>query len=139
MARRRKDRASYEGLQGTIRKLRTPDIETWKNQYSDKEYVITIEFPEFTCLCPKTGLPDFANIVIRYVPGARCLELKSLKYYFFSFRQIGIFNEHVVNRVLDDVVKACEPRWVEVLGEFNPRGGMKTIVRREYRKEARPE
>src|SRR3989338_9299046 len=92
---------SYEGLQEKIRRLKTPAIDVWKNQYPERRYVITIDIPEFTCICPKTGLPDFANITIRYIPDKWCIELKSLKYYTIFYRDIGIFNEHVVNKRLD--------------------------------------
>jgi len=126
--------SSYEGLQDNIRRLKTPVIETWKNQYPDRDYVIKIDIPEFTCICPKTGLPDFANIVIRYIPDKLCLELKALKYYTIFYRNIGIFNEHAVNRMLDDIVKAANPRWAEVVGEFNARGGIKTTVSAEYKR-----
>ena len=125
-------RSSYEGLQHSIRKLKTPSIQTWKNQYPDRDYVIKIDIPEFTCICPKTGLPDFATIAIRYIPDKGCIELKSLKYYTFFFRDVGIFNEHVVNRMLDDFVKGCRPRWAEIVGEFNARGGIKTTVKAEF-------
>lgn len=125
-------RSSYEGLQVKIRKLKTPRIDTWKNQYPDRDYTIQIDIPEFTCICPKTGLPDFAVIAIRYVPDRECIELKSLKYYTFFYRDIGIFNEHVVNKMLDDFVKSCKPRWMEISGEFNARGGIKTTVVAEY-------
>ena len=124
---------SYEGLQKNIKNIRTPKIEVWKNQYPDRDYIVKIEIPEFTCLCPKTGLPDFANITIRYIPDQGCVELKSLKYYELFFRDVGIFNEHVVNKVLDDLVKACRQRWAEVVGEFNARGGIKTTVSAEYK------
>jgi len=122
----------YEGLQEKIRRLKTPAVETWKNQYADRGYVIKIDIPEFTCICPKTGLPDFADIVIRYIPDKACLELKSLKYYMLSYRSVGIFNEHAVNKILDDLVKGCKPRWMEIVGEFNARGGIKTTVSAEY-------
>ena len=128
-------RSPYEGLQSKIRALKTPAIETWRNQYPDRDYVIKIDIPEFTSICPKTGLPDFAAIVIRYIPDRLCLELKSLKYYTIFYRGIGIFNEHLVNKMLDDLVKACRPRWMEITGEFNARGGIKTTVRAEYGKE----
>ncbi|MFA5146786.1 MAG: preQ(1) synthase [Candidatus Omnitrophota bacterium] len=125
-------RSEYEGLQDKIRHLKTPKIEVWKNSYPDRDYVITIDIPEFTCICPKTGLPDFATIVIRYIPDRWCLELKSLKYYTIFYRDIGIFNENAVNKILDDIVKASGPRWIEVIGEFNARGGIKTTVKAEY-------
>jgi 7-cyano-7-deazaguanine reductase len=123
----------YEGLQNKIKKLKTPKIETWHNIYPERDYVIDIDMPEFTCICPKTGLPDFARISIRYIPDKACIELKSLKYYELFYREVGIFHENVVNRFLEDLVRACKPRWMEVTGEFNPRGGIKTTVRAEYR------
>jgi 7-cyano-7-deazaguanine reductase len=130
----RNNKSSYEGLQKNVRKLKTPRIEVWKNQYSDKQYIINLEIPEFTCICPKTGLPDFATIRIEYIPDKYCIELKSLKYYINFYRNIGIFHEHVVNKVTEDFVRACQPRWAKITGDFNPRGGMKTIVAREYKK-----
>jgi 7-cyano-7-deazaguanine reductase len=126
-------RSPYEGLQNKIRKIKTPVISTWHNQYPDRDYVIKIDIPEFTSICPKTALPDFANITIKYIPDRLCVELKSLKLYTIFFRHIGIFNEHVVNKILDDCVKACKPRWMEVIGEFNARGGIKTTVNAEYK------
>jgi len=103
-----------------------PGIDTFPNQFAD--YEIRVEIPEFTSVCPKTGLPDFGTIVIEYVPDKACLELKSLKNYILSFRSLGIFNENAVNRVLEDVVRACRPVRAVVTGEFNPRGGIKTVV-----------
>jgi 7-cyano-7-deazaguanine reductase len=129
-----KKRSSYEGLQGDIRRLKTPKIEVWKNQYADKEYTVRLDVPEFTCICPKTGLPDFANITVEYSPDKYCIELKSFKLYTISFRNIGIFHEHVVNLMLDDIVASCRPRWVKITGVFNPRGGITTTVNAEYRK-----
>ena len=126
-------RSLYEGLQKKVRNLKTPAIETWKNQYPDKDYAITIDIPEFTCICPKTGLPDFANIKIKYIPDELCLELKSLKMYTIFYRNVGIFNENVVNKILEDCVKSCKPRSMEIVGEFNARGGIKTTVNAEYR------
>jgi 7-cyano-7-deazaguanine reductase len=128
--------SSYEELQKGIKRLKTPKIEVWKNQYPGRPYTITIDVPEFTCICPKTGLPDFAVITIRYIPEELCIELKSLKYYEIFYRSIGIFHENVVNKFLDDLVKACAPRWMEVVGEFNARGGIKTTVRAEYNRKA---
>ncbi len=103
-----------------------PAIECWPNQYPD--YEITITSPEFTCICPKTGLPDFGTISIRYVPDKLCIELKSLKGYLLAYRDVGIFNENVVNRILRDLVTACRPRAAIVTGEFAPRGGIRTTV-----------
>jgi 7-cyano-7-deazaguanine reductase len=124
----------YENLQKNIRILKTPEIEVWENKYPDRDYIITIENSEFSCVCPKTGLPDFASIIIQYKPDRHCVELKSFKMYMLFFRDIGIFHEHVVNKVLDDFVKWCKPRWAEIKGEFNTRGGIKTIVVSEYSK-----
>ena len=98
------------------------------------EYEIDITCPEFTCVCPKTGQPDFASINIKYVPDRLCIELKSLKLYMFSYRGIGTFHEHVTNKILDDVVEACNPVRAEVTGDFNVRGGIKTVVRASYHK-----
>jgi 7-cyano-7-deazaguanine reductase len=103
-----------------------PAIETWRNQFA--KYEILIDDPEFTSVCPKTGLPDFGTLLIRYMPREKCLELKSLKEYLFTYRNLGIFQENIVNQVLDDVVKACDPEWAEVKGDFRPRGGLSTIV-----------
>lgn len=125
-------KSSYEGLQKNIRKLKTPGIEVWENQYPDKDYIIHLDIPEFTCICPKTGQPDFALIHISYRPKKWCLELKSLKLYMNWYRDIGIFHEHAVNRILEDLVKAARPRWMQVTGEFNTRGGIKTTVHAEY-------
>jgi len=103
-----------------------PEIETWPNQYPD--YEIEIVTPEFTSVCPKTGLPDFGKLVLRYVPDQRCLELKSYKMYLLAYRDLGIFQENAVNRVLGDVVKAARPKMATVIGDFSPRGGLGTIV-----------
>ena len=129
-----KDKASYEGLQENIRNLNTPAIEVWENRYPDKVYTINLDIPEFTCICPKTGLPDFATIKIEYSPHKYCVELKSFKFYSIFYRNLGIFHEHVVNKILEDFVKACKPRWVRSTGEFNPRGGITTTVIREYKR-----
>lgn len=103
-----------------------PDIETWPNQFPG--YEIVVDVPEFTSVCPKTGLPDFGDLKIRYMPDKLCLELKSLKEYLLTFRNLGIFQENIVNRVLEDVVRAARPIWAEVIGDFRPRGGIATIV-----------
>lgn len=127
-------KSSYEGLQESVKNIKSPEVETWHNIYPERDYVIDIEIPEFTCLCPKTGLPDFARITVRYTPDKLCIELKSLKYYELSYRNRGIFHENVINKFLEDLVKACKPRWMEIVGEFNARGGIKTTVKAEYRK-----
>jgi 7-cyano-7-deazaguanine reductase len=110
------------------------DIETFPNPRPGRDYEISFESPEFTCLCPKTGQPDFATIRIRYTPDEKCVELKSLKLYLWSFRDEGAFHEAVTNRILDDLVAATDPRWMLVEGDFYVRGGIKTIVRAEHRK-----
>ncbi len=127
-------RSSYEGLQKKIRSLKTPAIEVWENQYADRDYTIYLSIPECTCICPKTGLPDFATINITYGPDKTCLELKSLKMYIIAYRNVGIFHEHLVNKILDDIVKACRPRWAKVEGIVNPRGGIATTVTAQYGK-----
>ena len=126
---------SYSGLQDNIREMETPNIETWKNEYSDKDYTIEVTNPEFTAVCPKTGLPDFGMIQITYIPDKQCVELKSLKEYFLFYRDVGIFHEHVVNKILTDFVAACDPRKVEIVGDFHIRGGIKTVVRANYERE----
>jgi 7-cyano-7-deazaguanine reductase len=109
---------------------RMPDIETFPNQFP--AYEIVVDHPEFTSVCPKTGLPDFGAITIRYMPGKRCLELKSLKEYLLEYRNLGIFQENAVNRILEDVVRAARPVWVIVSGTFRPRGGIATTVEARY-------
>ena len=107
-------------------------IETFPNPRADRDYTIEIRCPEFTSMCPKTGLPDFGVIRIRYVPEARCIELKSLKYYLLEFRNKGIFYEAATNQILDDLVAACAPRRMTVIGDFTARGGITTKVTAEY-------
>jgi 7-cyano-7-deazaguanine reductase len=109
-----------------------PDIETWPNQFPG--YEIEISLPEFTCVCPKTGLPDFGTLTLQYMPDKLCLELKSLKMYALAYRSLGIFNENVVNRFLRDVVKAAKPVSATVVGEFVPRGGLETTVKATWSK-----
>ena len=128
-----RNKSSYEGLQKNVRGLKTPEIEVWQNEYADKVYTINLDIPEFTCICPKTGLPDFATIHIEYSPLKFCVELKSFKMYTIFYRNIGIFHEHLINKMLEDFVKAVKPRWARIEGVFNPRGGITTIVSREYK------
>jgi 7-cyano-7-deazaguanine reductase len=109
-------------------------LETFPNPRPERDYEIAIDCPEFTSVCPMTGLPDFGTIHITYVPDARCVELKSLKYYMIGFRNRGIFYEHVTNEILDDLVAALAPRRMTVVGDFSVRGGIKTTVRAEYQK-----
>jgi 7-cyano-7-deazaguanine reductase len=125
-------KTSYEGLQSNVRKLKLPNIDTWSNKYPEKKYTVKFDTAEFTCICPKTGLPDFAHIFIEYSPAEKCVELKSFKEYLFSYRDVGIFHEHVVNRILEDLVKSTLPRWMKVTGVFNTRGGITTTVEAEF-------
>lgn len=108
------------------------ELQTIPNPRRDRDYEVAMECPEFTCVCPKTGQPDFATIRIRYVPGPRCIELLSLKLYLWSYRGEGAFHEDVVNRILDDLVAACAPKYMSVEGEFNVRGGIHTLVTAEH-------
>jgi 7-cyano-7-deazaguanine reductase len=108
-----------------------PEIETFPNPAPMRAYTIKHICPEFTSVCPKTGQPDFATIEMEYVPGQTCIELKSLKLYYFSFREEGIFYEAVVNRILDELSAACEPRWMRITGHFNVRGGISSVVMAE--------
>jgi 7-cyano-7-deazaguanine reductase len=120
------DRHAASGVRDAL-----PKLETWPSQYpSDYEIVITI--PEFTSICPKTGFPDFATLTVTYVPDRRCVELKSLKEYVNAYRNLGIFNENVVNRVLGDLVRALQPRRMAVRGAFTPRGGIQTTVEARF-------
>ena len=128
-----KKKNSYEDLQEHIRKLKTPTIEVFKNQYADKEYTIELNCPECTCICPKTGLPDFAMIHLTYVPAKTCIELKSFKLYLVAFRNVGIFHENLVNKILEDIVRACNPKRAKVEGILTPRGGIQTTVTAEYK------
>lgn len=128
----KKSNSLYEDRQDHIPQLETPKIEWFQNVYAGKEYKVEFTIPEFTAVCPKTGLPDFGTIMIEYIPREKCLELKSLKEYFLAYRNIGIFHENVVNKVLEDLVKAVDPMYLKVVGDYNVRGGVKTIVRREY-------
>jgi len=123
---------TYKGLQGDIRRWKTPSIDTFENIYSEKEFEIVMSIPEFTCICPKTGLPDFATLTLVYVPSKVCLELKSFKEYLLAYRNKGIFHENVVNKVAEDIVKAIKPRSLKLEGKFNARGGIQTTVVREY-------
>ena len=107
-----------------------PAIDVWPNQF--RGYEITIAIPEYTSICPKTGLPDFGTITIHYMPAEFCLELKSLKYYILAYRNLGIFYENAINRILRDVVNACQPVWAVVSGEFNVRGGMRSTITAKY-------
>ena len=110
------------------------DIETFDNPHPQRDYVIKHVAPEFTSVCPKTHQPDFGAIEIEYVADKLCIELKSLKFYLQSYRDVGVFYEDVINRILDDLVAACKPRWMKVTGKFTPRGGIHSIITAEYNK-----
>jgi len=112
-------------------------LETFPNPKPERDYEVSFDCPEFTCLCPRTGQPDFATIRIRYVPDKLCVELKSLKLYLWSFRNEGAFHEAVTNRILDDLVAATQPRSMTVAGDFLVRGGIHTIVTASYHRTAR--
>jgi 7-cyano-7-deazaguanine reductase len=112
-----------------------PGIECWPNQYPD--YEITIAIPEYTSICPKTKLPDFGTITIHYIPNKRCVELKSLKMYLLAYRNLGIFYENAVNRILKDIVKACQPTWVVVRGDFSSRGGLNSSIEATFGRKPR--
>lgn len=124
--------SSYEGRQDKIRDWKTPEIETFRNIYVDRDYEIRMETNEFSCVCPKTGLPDFATLILSFVPDESCIELKSFKEYLLAYRNQGIFHENVVNRVSDDIIRAIQPRSLRLEGRFNNRGGIQTTVVREY-------
>jgi 7-cyano-7-deazaguanine reductase len=108
-------------------------LECFDNRTPERDYTIQFTLPEFTCLCPRSGLPDFAVLQVRYVPGPRCVELKSLKMYINAFRNLGVFHEDVVNVILNDLVDLVSPRYCEVVGDFNVRGNIKTVVRAVHR------
>ncbi len=114
-----------------------PEIETFPNPAPHRTYLIKHVCPEFTSVCPKTGQPDFGTIELEYVPDKTCLELKSLKLYYYGFRQEGIFYEAVVNRILDELAEVCEPRWMRVTGHFNVRGGISSVVTAEFGRDPR--
>lgn len=112
-------------------------LETFPYEYPGKEIVVTIDTDEFTAVCPYSGLPDFATIRIEYIPGAAVIELRSLKYYLFSYRNVGIYQEHLVNRVLEDLVRAARPRWMKVTADYRVRGGIHTVASRTYSRRGR--
>ena len=115
-----------------MRKKLLKELDTFVNPNPERDYEIEMECPEFTCLCPKTGQPDFATIMIQYIPDKLCIELKSLKLYLWAYRDKGTFHEAVINQVLDDFSKACKPRYLKVSGKFLIRGGINTSVKVEY-------
>ena len=117
-----------------MKKQKVTGIEVIENPRPDRDYEVQMSCPEFTCLCPRTGQPDFALIEITYTPARLCVELKSLKLYLWSYRDEGAFHEKVINQILDDLVSACKPRRMKIVGDFNVRGGIQTTVSAEYEK-----
>ena len=109
-------------------------LERFENPQQKEDYIINITVPEFTCLCPKTGQPDFATIDIFYIPEKLCIELKSLKLYIWSYRNEGTYHEAVTNKILDDLVSACKPRYMKIIGDFYVRGGIHTVITAEHKK-----
>ena len=112
--------------------VETGALEIFPYEYPGKEIVVTIDTDEFTAVCPFSGLPDFATIRIEYIPGSSVIELRSLKYYLFSYRNVGIYQEHLVNRVLEDLVRVSRPRWMKVTADYRVRGGIHTVASRTY-------
>jgi len=110
-------------------------LETFPNHHPGRNYTVTLQTEEFTCVCPKTGQPDFARLTIQYIPARAILESKSFKLYLWSYREKGVFHEHVVNAILDDLTEALAPKWCKVMGEFSVRGGIAITVEAEYKKE----
>jgi 7-cyano-7-deazaguanine reductase len=118
-----------------VQPLSTIDVkvlETFPYEYAGKEIVMRIETDEFTAVCPWSGLPDFATIIVEYTPARVCIELRSYKYYLLSYRSVGIYQEHVVNRILDDLVRCSSPTWMKVTADYKVRGGVHTVASREY-------
>ncbi len=118
----------FDGVEGL-----TPEVlETFPYEYPEREALVEISTDEWSCVCPFSGLPDFGTLTVRYVPSDECIELKSLKYYLTSYRNVGIYQEHAANRVLDDLVACCSPRWMEVVLDYRLRGGLHTVVTVEH-------
>ena len=111
----------------------TKKLETFPNRHPERDYVVTLKSEEFTCVCPATGQPDFAKLIIQYIPDKKIVESKSLKLYLWSYRDEGVFHEHVTNVILDDLVSALKPRWCKITAEFAVRGGLSITVEAEYK------
>ncbi len=141
---RRKQHAAPQPLDRRydVQDLRTIDVaalETFPYEYPGKDIVVNIDTDEFTAVCPWSGLPDFGTIRVEYIPGRSIIELRSFKYYLLSYRSVGIYQEHLVNRILDDLVRCARPKWMRVVADYKVRGGLHTVVSREYRsRNARP-
>jgi 7-cyano-7-deazaguanine reductase len=121
-------RFSFEGVDG----LRPEFLDAFEYEYAGRDAVIEIESDEFTAVCPFSGLPDFGTVIVRYIPAELCIELKSLKYYLTTYRNVGIYQEHAANRILDDLVQCCRPQWMEVELDYRIRGGIHTVVTVEH-------
>jgi 7-cyano-7-deazaguanine reductase len=117
---------------GDLSSIDVDVLETFPYEYAGREIIMRIDTDEFTSVCPWSGLPDYVHIHIEYIPGRTCIELRSLKYYFLSYRNVGIYQEHLVNRILDDLVDCARPRWMKVAADYNVRGGLHTVATREY-------
>jgi 7-cyano-7-deazaguanine reductase len=115
-----------------VSSVETGALETFPYEYPGKDIIVTIDTDEFTAVCPFSGLPDFATIRVEYVPGRSVIELRSLKYYLFSYRNVGIYQEHLVNRILGDLVRVARPKWMKVTADYRVRGGIHTVASREY-------
>lgn len=133
---RRTRKSDLEGLTLLGRGTQpTRKLETFPNHHPKRDYVVTLRTEEFTCVCPATGQPDFAKLEIQYIPDQKILESKSLKFYLWSYRNQGVFHEHAANIILDDLVKALQPRWCKVKADFSIRGGIAIAVEAEYKKQ----
>ncbi len=118
--------------------VKKAELEVWDNPSPERNYEISIEFPEFTCLCPRSGYPDFATIKVNYMPAKKIVELKSFKLYLNGFRDVHISHEEVTNRIYEDLKSLLRPRYIEVIGDFNPRGNVKTVIRVASKRPSRP-
>lgn len=129
----------YRGLQKDIKKLKIePPLDVVENEYADRDYLVVLQTEELNTVCPKTGLPDFAVLKIEYVPDKWLVEQKSLKLYLTAYRNIGIFQEHATNKIFDDFIETVKPRWARIEARWNARGGISTVVVREYKPENSP-
>ncbi|HTB21499.1 MAG TPA: preQ(1) synthase [bacterium] len=126
-------KSDYQPHQKKFLSARLPELEVVDNHYAQRDFLVHFEIPEFTCICPKTGQPDFATLKIDYAPAKKLVELKSLKLYVHGYRNVGVFHEHVANKVLDDLVKAVQPRRARLIADFNVRGGIHTVVTAAHR------
>ena len=127
---------SYEELQEKVRKLKIePPLQAFENKYQDKDYWVTFHTEEFTAVCPRTGLPDYAEIVLTYKPNKKILESKSCKLYLTAYRNIGIFHEHTINKIFEDFLDVVKPKEAYIEGHFNARGGIDIVVEREYKED----